>query len=292
MSRLPELAPGATFLPLALEYTFWNERAPEMLAAFGEPDPGRAFCWPRTREARVGADGRRARRHPGPPGGRQHRARPRAASRPCCKAGEGMGGVWQAWRRARGAAARPALRSAARPARADAARDGRRRSPRSLLAAHSRRCSARSTCCCCRARRGAPGGGALVSILVPARDEEANIEACLRAALASRGVAVEVLVMDDGSRDATPAIVRRLAAADPRLRLALRAAAAAGLDRQGPRLRAARRGGAGHAPAVPRRRRAACAGRGGGAGGARGAARASPWSAACRGRSSARSARR
>ncbi len=66
---------------------------------------------------------------------------------------------------------------------------------------------------------GAPGEGALVSILVPVRDEEANIEACLRAALLSRGVAVEVLVMDDGSRDATPAIVRRLAAADSRLRL-------------------------------------------------------------------------
>ena len=66
---------------------------------------------------------------------------------------------------------------------------------------------------------GAPPDGALVSILVPARDEEANIEACLRAALASRGVPVEVVVMDDGSRDATPAIVRRLAAEDARVRL-------------------------------------------------------------------------
>ena len=66
---------------------------------------------------------------------------------------------------------------------------------------------------------GVPGEGGLVSILIPARDEEANIEACLRAVLASRGVPVEVLVMDDGSRDATPAIVRRLARADTRLRL-------------------------------------------------------------------------
>ena len=66
---------------------------------------------------------------------------------------------------------------------------------------------------------GAPGGGALVSILIPARDEEANIEACLRAALASRGVPVEVLVMDDGSRDATPTMVRSLAAGDARVRL-------------------------------------------------------------------------
>ena len=66
---------------------------------------------------------------------------------------------------------------------------------------------------------GVPGEGALVSILIPARDEEANIETCLRAALASRGVAIEVVVMDDGSRDATPSIVRRIAAGDARLRL-------------------------------------------------------------------------
>ncbi len=65
----------------------------------------------------------------------------------------------------------------------------------------------------------APPPGALVSILIPARDEAGNIEACLAAALAQQGVAVEVLVMDDGSTDATPALVRALAAADPRLRL-------------------------------------------------------------------------
>ena len=65
--------------------------------------------------------------------------------------------------------------------------------------------------------RGTPPAGTLISILVPARDEAANIEACLRAALASRGVAVEVVVVDDGSRDATPEILRRLAAEDPRV---------------------------------------------------------------------------
>lgn len=59
----------------------------------------------------------------------------------------------------------------------------------------------------------------LVSILIPARNEAANIEACLRAALASRGVAVEVVVADDGSEDGTGEIVARLAAADPRVRL-------------------------------------------------------------------------
>jgi glycosyltransferase involved in cell wall biosynthesis len=67
--------------------------------------------------------------------------------------------------------------------------------------------------------RGTPPAGTLVSILIPARDEEAHIGACLDAALAQRGVAVEVLVMDDASTDATPAIVAARAATDPRLRL-------------------------------------------------------------------------
>lgn len=66
---------------------------------------------------------------------------------------------------------------------------------------------------------GVPAPDTLVSILVPARDEAANIGACLDAALASVGVAVEVLVMDDGSTDATPAIVAARATVDPRLRL-------------------------------------------------------------------------
>lgn len=67
--------------------------------------------------------------------------------------------------------------------------------------------------------RGTPPPGTLVSILIPARDEAAHIEGCLRAALLSRDVAVEVLVMDDGSRDETAAIAARLAAEDGRVRL-------------------------------------------------------------------------
>lgn len=70
-----------------------------------------------------------------------------------------------------------------------------------------------------RAPRGPGPDGALVSILIPARDEAANIGACVEAALAQTGVAIEVVVMDDGSSDGTPDIVRRLAAGDPRLRL-------------------------------------------------------------------------
>ncbi len=59
----------------------------------------------------------------------------------------------------------------------------------------------------------------LVSILVPARDEAANIAACLDHALAQTGAAVEVLVMDDGSTDGTDAIVRGYADRDARVRL-------------------------------------------------------------------------
>lgn len=37
LEHLAERAVHATFLPLALEYTFWEERKPEVLLAFGEP---------------------------------------------------------------------------------------------------------------------------------------------------------------------------------------------------------------------------------------------------------------
>lgn len=57
----------------------------------------------------------------------------------------------------------------------------------------------------------------LVSILIPARDEAANIADAVRAALASTDVPVEVIVGDDHSTDATARIVRGVA--DPRLRL-------------------------------------------------------------------------
>lgn len=57
----------------------------------------------------------------------------------------------------------------------------------------------------------------LVSILIPARNEAGNIAETVRAALASTGVPVEVIVGDDHSTDATPEIVRAIG--DPRLRL-------------------------------------------------------------------------
>lgn len=58
-----------------------------------------------------------------------------------------------------------------------------------------------------------------VSVLIPARDEERSIGGAVEAVLASRGVELEVVVLDDGSRDRTARIVRDLAARDPRVRL-------------------------------------------------------------------------
>src|SRR5262249_44305272 len=58
-----------------------------------------------------------------------------------------------------------------------------------------------------------------VSILVPARDEAANIEACVRGLLAQTYPAWELIVLDDGSTDGTGAILARLAADEGRLRV-------------------------------------------------------------------------
>lgn len=58
-----------------------------------------------------------------------------------------------------------------------------------------------------------------VSILVPARDEEVNIGACLDAALAQGPSVLEVLVYDDHSADRTAQIVSEYARRDGRVRL-------------------------------------------------------------------------
>lgn len=57
-----------------------------------------------------------------------------------------------------------------------------------------------------------------VAVLIPARNEEAAIDACLAAVLAQRGVTdrMTVVVCDDDSTDATAAVVRAIAARDPR----------------------------------------------------------------------------
>nr|ANY58121.1 Glycosyl transferase [uncultured bacterium] len=69
--------------------------------------------------------------------------------------------------------------------------------------------------------RGRPDGRVpgRVSVCVPARDEAATIERCVRAVLAGTRPPDEVLVYDDGSTDGTAAVVARLAAEDARVRL-------------------------------------------------------------------------
>ena len=59
----------------------------------------------------------------------------------------------------------------------------------------------------------------LVSVLIPAYDEEKVIAATLESVLGSDYPRFEVIVVDDGSRDATGAVVERGFAADPRVRL-------------------------------------------------------------------------
>ncbi len=59
----------------------------------------------------------------------------------------------------------------------------------------------------------------LVSVLVPARNEEANIEKCLKSLEEQDYPNLEILVLDDASSDDTAGIVERMAAADNRIRL-------------------------------------------------------------------------
>ncbi|MEI7645168.1 MAG: glycosyltransferase family 2 protein [Chloroflexales bacterium] len=57
----------------------------------------------------------------------------------------------------------------------------------------------------------------LISILIPARNEERSIGRCVRAALAQTYPQIEVIVVNDGSTDRTSAILADIA--DPRLRV-------------------------------------------------------------------------
>ena len=65
---------------------------------------------------------------------------------------------------------------------------------------------------------GLPTSAVRCSVIVAARDEEARLEATVGHLLAQRHVALEVIVVDDRSTDATREILRRLASEDTRVR--------------------------------------------------------------------------
>jgi len=66
------------------------------------------------------------------------------------------------------------------------------------------------------AAAAAPDG---ISVLIPARDEVANIERCVRSVDAAQGPITEIIVYDDGSTDGTDTVLARLQAELPRLRV-------------------------------------------------------------------------
>lgn len=64
-----------------------------------------------------------------------------------------------------------------------------------------------------------PSDEILVSVCIPCRDEERNIERVVRSVLASGHARLEVLAYDDESTDRTGEILRTLATEDPRVRI-------------------------------------------------------------------------
>lgn len=62
-----------------------------------------------------------------------------------------------------------------------------------------------------------PSDAPLLSVCIPARNEERNIRACVEAVLAQDYPDFEVIVLDDCSTDSTPTILAELASRDSRL---------------------------------------------------------------------------
>ena len=64
-----------------------------------------------------------------------------------------------------------------------------------------------------------PGRFPMVSVLIPARNEERGIARCVRSILAQEYPSFEVLVLDDQSSDGTRAILEKIAISEPALRI-------------------------------------------------------------------------
>ena len=71
-----------------------------------------------------------------------------------------------------------------------------------------------------RPLRAAPAAAPLaISVLIPARNEEARITPVLFALMQNAGSDAEIIVGDDGSTDGTAGIVSQLSGRDARIRL-------------------------------------------------------------------------
>lgn len=101
LAHLARRVPGAVILPLAIEYTFWNESRAEALARFGDPiETGRdrnVAEWTMHLEAELtramdALAAESAQRNP-------------ALFQPLVRGGSGVGGIYDLWRRARAWAA-------------------------------------------------------------------------------------------------------------------------------------------------------------------------------------------
>ncbi len=206
--------PDALFVPLALEYAFWDERGAEAFAAFGPGIPGAELAaLPRAdRLARLEGDltATLDRLSADVISREPERFRALVAGR------KGVGGVYDLWRRL---SARLAGRRFDPAHRAATGSPGDERPdphgavpPLPVAAALPAILTAVNLFAL---RRPAPEADpGLVSILIPARNEAGNIAGTVRAALASTAVPVEVIVGDDHSTDGTAEIVRGLG--DPR----------------------------------------------------------------------------
>src|SRR4051812_2284589 len=64
-----------------------------------------------------------------------------------------------------------------------------------------------------------PADAPFVSVIVPARNEQRNVERCVRSILSAAYPSFEVIVVDDHSTDGTGEIARVIAAEDQRLRI-------------------------------------------------------------------------
>ena len=64
-----------------------------------------------------------------------------------------------------------------------------------------------------------PENAPLISVLIPARNEEANIKACLESLCQQDYPQYEIIVLDDASTDLTAEIVTGVSAGDSRVRL-------------------------------------------------------------------------